>query len=90
MKTLTKNEYKVLQLVQVCVEERDEEIGCIMTYEIVDVLTQEGYSKNQIAGYISSLTDKEYLFPVDGTNKTEYWIIDLDACKQMNINIEVA
>lgn len=90
MKKLTTNEYKVLQLLQVDVEPRDEELGCIETWEIVDTLTEEGYTKNQIAGYVSSLTDKEYLHPVEGTNKTEYWIIDLDACKEMNINIEVA
>jgi hypothetical protein len=90
MKKLTTNEYKVLQLMQVDVEPRDEELGCIMTSEIVDILSSEGYTKNQIAGYISSLTDKNYCYPVEGTNKTEYWVIDLDACKEMNINIEVA
>jgi hypothetical protein len=90
MDKLTTNEYKVLQLLQGDVEARDNEYGCIMTSEIVDTLLSEGYTKNQIAGYISSLTDKDYCYPIEGTNKTSYWIIDLDACKEMNINIEVA
>ena len=75
MDKLTTNEYKVLELIQDDLEIRESEYGITTTEEIVETLKSEGYTKEQIGGYLRSLEKKGYAFPAEDAGV--WWIYDL-------------
>ena len=75
METLTRNEYKVLDLIQDDLEIRESKFGITTTAEIVETLKSEGYTKEQIGGYMTSLIKKDYAFPAEDAG--EWWVFDL-------------
>tara|TARA_Y100001973_G_C5166296_1_gene316358 strand:- start:447 stop:764 length:318 start_codon:yes stop_codon:yes gene_type:complete len=95
MQTLTKDEYKVLTLVQENLEAFEESISCeIALDDIKNPLLDAGYSESQISGYMSALEKKGHLSinsnEIYGLEGNTYFITDIDACGLLNVKIEVA